>query len=817
MNLICAAVMACIVPQGTAPPQKPVLYRPYQEVVTSEAKSQDGIFKVHQVDEKFYFEIPKDMLGKDMLWQAQEKAIPSVLGSPGVQDNRLVQWTRRGAKVYLMAVDYTLEGIGPEVKRSVDSVAIPGVIATFKVEAEGAGSSVVIDVSDFLISDPNDLQIAPSWNAALQRNRSYVEKVKAFPENVEIRSLLTFQLARQTIFPGTAASYSGSVGPNVSVLMHYSFVLLPEKPMMARYRDFRVGYFGILKEQFGSSEHRPLRRELIRRFRLEKKDPSAALSEPVSPIVFYIAREWPQKWRSYVKKGVEAWQPAFAQAGFKNAILCKEAPSEEENPDWDQEDARHSMIRFTTTSIENAFGLQIVDPRSGEVISGQVVFYHNFLNFLQNMYFVQASPLDPAARQLPFSDALMGTLLQYIITHEIGHSIGLEHNMKSSSSYTIAQLRDPAYVAKNDIASSIMDYARFNYVSQPGDGVSLIRGLGQYDKFAIEWGYKPIPGAETPEEEIPELNKIAARQNSNPYLRFGNYIHPEDPATQTEDLSNDPIAATRLGLLNLNRAAKLLVPASVRKGTNLRLMANAYVAMLMHHGYLMDNILMLVGGVYAHDHEIINAGMVYQPVPREKQRAAVKFVCGPEALPPKELVSPDLVNRLYPSGDVGRITRLQSPQLASLFGDARIGRLIDQEAALGGKAYTVKMLLEDVQNSVWRQLSAKRPMVSITQRQFQRDYLATLDGKLNGPAATKTDLQGLGRASLRTLAHRIDKAIPISGDQMTSIHLQECRRQIEAILKGTSPATRLPAVPAANRTAASGQANACFGWSGHQH
>lgn len=803
MNVLFSLTLAALIPQDGK-------LKPYADVIPSSAITQEGLFKVHRLGEKIYFEIPKAIVGKDMLWQAQEVAIPAPLGSPGPQANRLVRWTRHGAKIYLEGIDASIRSNGdPNLEIGARSLTPPAILAAFKIEAEGPGEAAVIDVGDFLISDPKDMNIAQSWSASLDSNRSYVEKVKAFPGNIEMESLLTFTLKPVDTIPGTEASYSPQVGPNASVRMHYSFVKLPDKPMMPRYRDPRVGYFGYMVKEVGGPEHRAVTREVISRFRLEKKDPTAPLSEPVRPIVFYLAPEMPVKWRPYAKRAVEAWRPAFEQAGFKNAIECRDAPTKAQDPDWDIEDARYSVIRWIPADTENAYGIKIGDPRTGETLSGQVVFYHNFLSFLQNTYFAQVAALDPQAHRLPFNDNLMGHLLEYILTHEVGHTIGLEHNMKASSTYTIANLRDAAFVRKHDIASSIMDYARFNYVSQPEDRVPLDRAIGQYDKFAVEWGYKVFPGCDTPLAEKPLLDGIASRQNANPFLRFGNYVHPEDPAVIGEDLGDDPIEAAKLGRRNLRRAAKLLVPAAVRPGQDFVQLKSTYAFLVRQHEQLLDNVIRLVGGVNANDHRMSNGNSIYTIVSAGKQRSAVQFLVGSDSAPPTELLSPEIADRLYASGDLKRVMNFQNIVIFSLFSETRIVRMFDQEARLGPRAYSVRQMLEDLERGIWRELDESRPTVSIFRRPLQRGYLATLDGKLNGPAATRTDLLSIGRASLRALARRLDRAVP-RADRDTAVHWAECRRQIEAIILGTSPAGKVPAPPVTPTARFTGSADPCF-------
>ncbi|MHC5544038.1 zinc-dependent metalloprotease, partial [Singulisphaera rosea] len=332
----------------------------------------------------------------------------------------------------------------------------------------------------------------------------------------------------------------GSVGA-VTVRLHHSMVKLPESLMHPRRYDDRVGFFTETFEEYGNiKSHQVEDVQYITRWRLEKKDSSADVSEPKKPIVFYIGREVPEKWRSWVKKGVEAWQGAFEKAGFKNAILAKDAPTPQEDPDWDAEDARYSSIRWLPAKVENAMGPHVHDPRTGEILESDILMYHNVLKLVRDWYFVQASPNDTRAQGLPLPDDLIGELIAYVVSHEVGHTLGFPHNMKASSSYTVDQLRNPVFTKENGVEASIMDYGRFNYVAQPGDGARLIPIIGPYDRFAVEWGYREFKGAKTYEDEKTELDKIVARQLKDATLRFGDPNPAEDPSQQTEDLGPDP-------------------------------------------------------------------------------------------------------------------------------------------------------------------------------------------------------------------------------------------------------------------------------------
>jgi hypothetical protein len=462
--------------------------KPYKEVITDKAMTQQGVFTVHQIEEKLYFEIPPDQLGKEFLWTTEiAKTPPGGFGGTSA-GNRVVRWTKRGDKILLRTVNYSIRAEkGESIKIAVEAANFEPVVMAFDVVAYGEGGTAVIDVTRLFTSDPPEFSVRRGLNVGgLDANRSFLDRVKAFPINVEVESLLTFGEAPAPAGPVPPFLRRSGGGPSNSAVVHYSMVRLPDQPMMGRLEDSRMGFFSVNFQDYGTDEHRVADRSFITRYRLEKKDPTAAMSEPVKPVVYYVSREVPEKWKPYVKQGIEDWQMAFEQAGFKNAIIGKYAPSLQEDPDWSPEDARYSVVRWAPTTTENAIGPHVHDPRSGEIISAHIIMWHNILNLQTRWYSSQASPSDPRAQKLPLPDDLMGELVRFVVAHEVGHTLGLQHNMKASSSYTVKQLRDPEFTRQNGTAPSIMDYARFNYVAQPGDNARLIPKVGLYDKFAIE-------------------------------------------------------------------------------------------------------------------------------------------------------------------------------------------------------------------------------------------------------------------------------------------------------------------------------------------
>jgi hypothetical protein len=478
----------------TTPP-KPGQPKKYDDVITKDATTSPGVFAVHRLDDKVYFELPADAFeNKLMLWQAEVAKGPAGVSWGGKSlGHRVVRWERRGNKVLLWQVSFDKRADGKAIQKAVDSANMDSIIFSFNVEAEGKDRSTVIEATSLFMTDVADFSVkgAVGGGANIDNSRSFLEDVKAFPTNIEVRSLLTFRGGGSPFSlkgPATAPPSPGT-GKSFTALIHHSLVMLPERPMVGRYFDPRVGYFVRSFEDYAANKNWMVERRYIARFRLEKKDANAEVSEVVKPIVFYLAPEIPEQWRSYMKKGVEDWKPAFEKAGFKNAIICKDPPSRAEDPNWDPEDARHSVIRWVADPTQNAMGPHVHDPRSGEVISAHIIFWHDIVKLTQLWYFVQCGALDPRCQKLPLPDEVTGELLRYVTAHEVGHTLGLRHNHRASGAYTVQQLRDPKFAEKHGSVASIMSYGRFNYVAQPEDKVKqLIPVIAPYDYFAIEWG-----------------------------------------------------------------------------------------------------------------------------------------------------------------------------------------------------------------------------------------------------------------------------------------------------------------------------------------
>lgn len=781
--------------------------RPFDRVITKEAKSDEGIFTVHRIGDRVYYEIPKDRLGREFLWVSQIARTTLGAGYGGqAAGNRVVKWERRGDRILLRAVSYdVIADPASPIAKAVEAANNNPIVMAFNVEAERDGNAV-IEVTRLFTSDVAEFSGRTRVGArAFDASRSFVERAVSFPENIEIDATHTYNnppaeggAGRGGPAPGGRGGAPALRPGSHSVVMHYSMVLLPEKPMQPRLFDERVGYFSTAKIDYSLDEHRAPRLRYITRWRLEKKDPTAALSEPVKPITYYIDPATPKKWIPYLKAGVESWQPAFEAAGFKNAVIAKEAPTPEEDPDWSAEDARYSVIRWLPSTTENASGPHVHDPRSGEILETDIQFYHNVMNLARNWYFVQVGALDPRAQKLPLPDDLMGKLVQYVAAHEVGHTLGFQHNMKASSMYTLAQVRDAKWVKENGHTPTLMDYSRFNYVAQPEDRIAvddLIPKIGPYDKWATMWGYKPIPGAATPQAERKTLDEWAKQQDATRWLRFSTAGSAgTDPGELTEAVGDeDAVAATTLGMKNLERVAAMLIPATTTKsGDPFNDLQEVYGRVLGQWSLEMNHVAAIVGGYNSQQKHIGQNGMRFQLMPRAKQEGAVKFLVENAFQPPKWALNPEILRRIEPVGVLDRIEASQTRVLNSLLTSSRINRLVEQEAIDGSAAYAPLDFLADVRRGVFSEIHGPTATpIDAYRRNLQRAYVETLSSRVNGAQALSDDVRAFFRGELKTLDGELT-SLRIANDRATRLHVDDLRQQIARALDPSVQASAAP-------------------------
>src|SRR5215217_5641883 len=784
----------------------------YERVITKEAKSDEGVFTIHTVKEKVYYEIPKREMGKEFLWVSQIAKTTLGVGYGGqAAGNRVVKWERKGNRILLRNVNYDVVA-DPKlpVSRAVQASNNDTIIMAFNIEAIGKDDSAVIDVSRLFTTEVTELSARTRLRArGFDASRSFIEKTKSFPTNIEVEVSQTYTS------PPEANPGGGGGGPqpqpapnrfaqgmragtNATVVMHYSMVKLPEQPMTPRLFDDRVGYFTVRKTDYGTEEQRAATRTYITRWRLEKKDPNAEISEPVKPIVYYVDPATPTKWVSWIKKGIEDWQPAFEAAGFKNAIIAKEAPSRTEDPYWDPEDARYSVIRYLPSTIQNASGPHVSDPRTGEILESDIQYYHNVMNLARNWYFLQVGPLDARAKKLPLPDDLMGRLVEYVIAHEVGHTLGFQHNMKASATYPAEKVRSAEWVRTMGHTPTLMDYSRFNYVAQPEDNIpveDLIPKIGPYDKWATMWGYKPIPGARTPDEEKKTLDEWARGQDSKPYLRFSTAdARGSDPGENTEAVGDaDAVASTTFGIKNLKRVADMLIPATTQAGEHFDDLEELYNAMLGQWALELNHVTGIVGGFNSQQKHAGQDGVRFVIVPKERQAAAVRFLNDNAFATPAWAVKPEILRRIEPSGALARVNLAQERILNSLLSNARFDRLVEQEAIDGMAAYKPADFMADLRKGIWSEIEGGPVRIDVYRRNLQNSYIDLLSTKLNGRPAVTDDYRALIKAELRDLSAAIAAATPRALDRQTRAHLADARDQIA---KALDPRFAAPAAPA---------------------
>jgi len=767
------------------------------------------MFAVHRVGDKLFFEIPRKELNKDMLIVGRYARAAAVDPSPGggfgayVGDQfgeRTLRWDRSGNRIILRSPSFTITAdTGLSVYRAVEASNYPPIIAVFNVESWGPDSTAVIDVTRlFTTAIPEIAAIRGS----IDSQRSFVERAIAFPDNVEIEATQTGTPTP----PPSAGPGGGSAGSAPreaqSVLAHWSLVRLPEQPMMPRRFDERVGFFSIRQVDFGTPEHRSAVRRYITKYRLECSERrEGELCYPKKPITYYVDPATPEVWKPSVRAGIVEWQSAFEKAGFKDGIVPGEVPAND--PDWSPEDVRHTMIRWLPSTVENAVGPHVHDPRTGEILNGSVRMFHNILNLQRSWYFTQASPLDPRARRLPFPDSLMGRLLQFVVAHEIGHTIGLQHDQIGSSMYPADSVRSRTWVARMGHSPSIMDYSRFNYVAQPEDSIALndlIPRVGPYDEYAVMWGYKPIPGARTPDQELPVLDQWARMQDTIPWYRFAASNAFGSTGTQSEAVGDaDPVKSTALGFRNIERVVGYIAAAAIRPGEDNSDLRELYDRTVGQWANEANHVATLVGGGTVQHKSGSQPGPVYTPVSRARQAEAVRFINQNVFRTPTYLIRPEIAARIEASGMIQRINNAQVRVLRNLLDDGRLNRLLEQEALAGrpSETYRLATMLDDLRRGLWSELSTARPVIDAYRRDLQMDYLSEIDGKINLPANARVftpppgftppaplsdDARSQLRGELVTLRAELQRAIPRAGDRSTQLHLQGALYRIGAIL-----------------------------------
>jgi hypothetical protein len=799
--------------------------KPYKEVITEKAISHPGLFTVHKVEDKWYFEIPDSLFGRDILVSTRyDRTSPG--GNYGGEQvsQESIRWEKGPAHTVFLNV-MTIVNVAADssqpIALAVRNSNMNPIAAAFDVRAYGksadsSSGTVVIEVTDFFKGDNQPVSLTPAIKrrfnlTGLSPERSYIESIHTYPINTEIKTVKTFM-----VNPAPAAPTAGGRAPAgmlpageetgaVTVELNNSFLLLPKTPMRKRTFDRRVGFFTSEYTVFGDDQQRVETDEFIHHWRLEPRDEDmekykrGELVEPKKPIVIYIDPATPKQWRPFLIAGINDWQAAFEKAGFKNAIFGKEWP--ENDPTMSLEDARFSVIRYFASDIENAYGPNVADPRSGEILETHIGWYHNVMKLVHDWYLIQTAAVDPRARRMKFDDALMGDLIRFVSSHEVGHTLGLRHNMGSSSKTPVEKLRDKAWVEANGHTASIMDYARFNYVAQPEDNITskgLYPRIGDYDKWAILWGYKYDP-ALTEEEDKKMMSKLATDSLKNPRLWFGGEGQNFDPRAQTEDLGDNAMKASDYGIKNLKRILPNLPEWTREEADEYDNLQEMYENLVQQYARYMGHVTKNVGGVQETFKSVEQPGDVYEATPKATQKEAVDFLNRQLFATPTWLLNKDILNKFSNPGAEESLSTVQANTLKSLLSGARLYRLTVCTGRYGPGAYSVDDLLTDAKKGVWSELATGAP-IDIYRRNLQKVYIESLVGLLNpAPAMAppaglprgliiftgdlkNTDVPSEARAQLVELKNEIAGAIIKETDKVSKYHLQDVEERIKEAL-----------------------------------
>lgn len=801
--------------------------KPYNKVIDSTAVTQKGLIDVHKVEEKYLFEIPESLLGSEIMTTTRYSKTPAGGGIFGGEEiNRQVVKWEKGLNNNLLLRSVTYVIMTPDedkpMAQAVKNSTSDPIIANYDILAIKKDSSgkkdvgYVIDVTGTFESDLQTFSLDPIKKQLLniqgfQKDRSFIQKISSFPINTEIRTVKTFA----TTAPQLSLNPTPKIGTNlpaaldagvITLELNTSMILLPKNPMRKRTFDARVGYFANEYELFEEESQKSDTEVFAVRWRLEpkseedaKRQKNGELIEPKKPIVYYIDPATPEKWKKFIKLGIDDWQVAFENAGWKNAIRGEYWP--ENDPTMSLEDARFSVLRYFAAEIQNAYGPNVNDPRTGEILESHIGWYHNIMSLLRNWYMIQTAAVDPAARAKKFDDNLMGELIRFVSSHEVGHTLGLRHNMGASSATPVEKLRDKDFQDKFGHTSSIMDYARFNYVAQPEDGVkTFFPRIGDYDKWAIKWGYSYFDEAKSEKEEKAILNEMTKEAYKNRRLWFGTETSPYDPRYQTEDIGDNAMRASEYGIKNLKRILPNLMGWSAEKGESYTELEQLYNALTGQFRRYMGHVTKNVGGVYDTPKTYDMTGNQFEVVPKAIQKDAVAFLNVQLFATPKWLMDQNILAKINPENGVESIKGMQDATLSNLLAGDRLVRLLEA-SSVNKNNYSVDELLTDLKNGIFSELKSSAA-IDMYRRNIQKLYIDKVIGLLKPGTTTvrsvpvgvtygfttktvnlsQTDLPSIARGQLIGLKNQIKTAASKTTDRMSKFHLLDLISRIDAAL-----------------------------------
>jgi len=770
-------------------------FKKYDEIIKGDVKSDIGLFTTHEINGKLYYEIPFDKLGKDLLLVSRIVKLPDNFGGGYINagskvNEQVVRWHKRDKNIDLKVISFENESDKESpIYKSVEANNFFPILYSSKIEAINPDSTAyLVEVSSLFTNEVSAInamsqRLRKAYKVKrLDKSRSYIASAKSFPENVEVQHLMTYDAGDP---PGR--NQAGTI----SMLLNQSMILLPEDKMQPRLADDRVGWFTLQKYDYNSDQLKSNDYELIRKWRLVPKDVEAykrgELVEPVKPIVYYLDPATPEKWRPYFKQGIEDWNVAFEEAGFKNAIIAKDPPTKEEDPEFSPEDVRYSVVRYVATTTRNAVGPSVSDPRTGEIIESDIIWYHNHLRSYRNRYMIEAGAQTESARTLQTPEEEIGEMMRMVIAHEVGHALGLPHNMKASSAYPTDSLRSASFTQKYGLTPSIMDYARVNYVAQPEDkGVRLIRMMGPYDKYAINWGYRFIPGADSKEEEKTILDDWILEKAGNPWYEFGSGYGVADPRANRESLGDDHVKASEYGLANLKKVVPNLVEWTAEEGQGYSELAEVYRELgYMWWGYIR-HVTANVGGIYETRKTADQEGLVYEHVPASIQQEAINFLNEHAFTNHEWLLNKEILQRIEDDGAIERIKSLQVRTLSSLLDEDRLLRMVENESLNGSDAYSVLQMLEDVRTGIFSELY-RGQAVDAYRRNLQRTYVELASSQIAELEAEEkrndeviiSDVIPLMRTELEQLKTDISSRRYRTSDRMSRIHWNDLLARID--------------------------------------